>query len=167
MDLLKNSKKIVPFAMIGLMLTNSIAPAFAHGDHNADISSFQNAQSVTITQQVERNKEVEPSPDSLTTFKEHVTGRYVDIEEVLENGGVFHNPLNPKELMFINIDESVKLGQEYFENKDDYEIAKLSENTAKSIFEKEESLPSFYQPTESEGVDEIDYIHINLSLIHI
>ena len=62
MDLLKNSKKIVPFAMIGLMLTNSIAPAFAHGDHNADISSFQNAQSVTITQQVERNKEVEPSP---------------------------------------------------------------------------------------------------------
>lgn len=161
MDLLKNSKKIIPFAMIGLMLTNSIAPAFAHGDHNADISSFQNAQSVTITQQVERNKEVEPSPDSLTTFKEHVTGRYVDIEEVLENGGVFHNPLNPKELMFINIDESVKLGQEYFENKDDYEIAKLAENTAKSIFEKEESLPSFYQPTESEGVDEIDYIHIN------
>tara|TARA_Y100001956_G_C3955087_1_gene114362 strand:- start:89 stop:271 length:183 start_codon:yes stop_codon:yes gene_type:complete len=29
MDLLKNSKKIVPFAMIGLMLTNSIAPAYA------------------------------------------------------------------------------------------------------------------------------------------
>lgn len=161
MDLLKNSKRIVPFAMIGLMLTNSIAPAFAHGDHSADIASFQNAQSVTITQQVEKNKEVEPSPDSLTTFKEHVTGRYVDVKEVLKNGGIFHNPLNPKELMFINIDESVKLSPDKFENEKDYELAKMTEKAAKVFFEKEEFLPSFSESNYSKDINDTDYIHIN------
>jgi hypothetical protein len=116
MDLLKFSKKITPYGMIGLILTNSITPAFAHGNHEADINSFQNSQSVVVTQQVESNQEIESNQqntDSLNIFQDHITGKFVSSQHVLEHGGTYNNPLNPEEVIFLMWIIKIKYQEKY------------------------------------------------------
>lgn len=157
---LKNSKKIIPSAMLGLVLMNAISPAFANNTE-IDINSFQNAQSMVINQEIKQNKNPEKEFDSLNYFQENVTGRYVEVEEVLKNGGVFHNPLNKEEIILINIDEKVEVLSEKFKNKEDYLFSKAIEEEAKSIFEKSEIARSFSYITEEEKENSPDYLHIN------
>lgn len=160
MDLLKKSKKIIPTAMIGLILANSISPAFAHGNNEVDINSFQNAQSVTISQQVKSN-EITEQRDSLNIFQESVTGRYVTAQDVLENGGVFHNPLNPEEVMFINVDQKMKINEGNFEHNDDYVFAKATEKHIDNIFKEEPEQSSFSYYVRTSDINNPDYIYLN------
>lgn len=158
---LKNSKKIIPAAMLGLMLANSISPVLAHNANEIDINSFKNAQSIIINQQIKKNDTIEEDNNSLNVFQEHITGRYIEVEEVLKNGGVFHSPLNKEELIFINVDEKLKVVSEKFEDKSDYLFSKATEERAKSLFEKEEIAGSFSYITKEKKENSPDYLHIN------
>ena len=166
MDLLKFSKKIIPYGMIGLMLTNSIAPALAHGNHEADINSFQNAQSVTITQQVEQNQELEANPNSLNVFQDHVTGKFFDSEHVLEHGGTYNNPLNPEEVIFFNVDGKTEISRDIFKDSDDYLVTLMNSKSVRKLFilrEGESSINFFYQTKDQNNPD---YIHLDSEEIH-
>lgn len=161
MDLLKFSKKIVPYGMIGLILTNSIAPAFAHGNHEADINSFQNSQSITITQQVEQNQELEANPNSLNIFQDHITGKFFDSEHVLKHGGTYNNPLNPEEVIFFNVDYKNKISREIFKNSDDYLTTLFNSESLRKLFILRDGQSSVNFQYQTDNENSPDYINLN------
>ncbi len=167
MDLLKFSKKITPYGMIGLILTNSITPAFAHGNHEADINSFQNSQAIVITAQVENNQEVESkNTDSLNIFQDHITGKFVSSQHVLEHGGTYNNPLNPEEVIFFNVDYKNKISREIFKDSDDYSTTLNNSESLRKLFilRNGQSSVNFQYQTDNENSP--DYINLNSKEIH-
>tara|TARA_B100000073_G_C23741157_1_gene573760 strand:+ start:3643 stop:4836 length:1194 start_codon:yes stop_codon:yes gene_type:complete len=162
MDLLKFSKKITPYGMIGLILTNSITPAFAHGNHEADINSFQNSQAIVITAQVENNQEVESkNTDSLNIFQDHITGKFVSSQHVLEHGGTYNNPLNPEEVIFFNVDYKNKISREIFKDSDDYLTTLFNSESLRKLFILRDGQSSVNFQYQTDNENSPDYINLN------
>lgn len=160
MDLLKFSKKIVPYGMIGLMLANSAAPAFAHGNQEADINSFQNSQSVTITQQIEQTQEVEANPQSLSVFQDHITGKFFSAKHVSEHGGTYNNPLNPEEVIFFNVDGKNEILRDIFKNKVDYDSTLRNSDIASKVFFVRGKSSSANVFKKTDNINDADYIYL-------
>lgn len=166
MDLLKKSKKIIPSAMIGLMLANSISPALANVNQEVDINSFQNAQSITITQQVEQNENIQPNFQSLNVFQDHVTGKYVSAQHVFDNGGTYNNPLNPEEVMFFNVDGKNKVDRSLFKEGADYVVSSYNSASVKNLFSQIGQTTSMNIYKQKDDINDPDYIFLKSEEIH-